>query len=323
MKKEIREADVERGIIQVTIADERWYLKSKLNDLTGIPEYEGVPSVTWITQSYPKGIAYFKWLADKGWDESESIKTAAGEKGSKVHLAIEAVLRGEEVRIDSKFLNKNTGQLEEVTLEESDCILSFVSWKNMMEQQYVIDTISSERTIFSTKYGYAGTIDWIVRLTGIETKVVTYWIVDFKTSQQVWPSHELQLAAYKHSMVEMENVPDELKNVPPNELNLAVLQVGYRRSKQGYKWNVVDDKFHLFLAARTIWENDHGGEQPNKKDYPVVLSPKRETGDAADPVFVSTLSEEAKTVIKTARTKARNAQEEPKVEVPDLFAEKK
>src|SRR6201999_1940897 len=118
------------------IADERWYLKQSINPITEIPEYTGVPSVTWITQSYPKGIGYFKWLPDKGWDEAEDIKTAAGEKGSKVHLAIEAILRGEEVRIDSKFMSKETGQEEELTLEECDCILSFVAWKQDMEKEY-------------------------------------------------------------------------------------------------------------------------------------------------------------------------------------------
>jgi hypothetical protein len=40
------------------------------------------------------------------------------------------VLRGEEVRIDSKFLNRSSEQLEELTLEECDAILSFVNWRN-------------------------------------------------------------------------------------------------------------------------------------------------------------------------------------------------
>src|SRR3990167_10405660 len=110
MKKIIRETDEKRGLVQVTIADERWYLKPIDNPLTGIPEYKAVPSSTWIADSYPKGIFFYKWLADKGWDEAEAIKSAAGDKGSKVHMAIEAILRGEEVRIDSKFMNKSSWQ---------------------------------------------------------------------------------------------------------------------------------------------------------------------------------------------------------------------
>jgi hypothetical protein len=43
---------------------------------------------------YPKGIEYFKWLAEHGWDEAEQIKREAGTKGDKVHQAISATLRG-------------------------------------------------------------------------------------------------------------------------------------------------------------------------------------------------------------------------------------
>src|SRR5882724_8254183 len=124
MKKEIRTVDKEKGIIQVTIADERWYIKDAINPATKLPEFMYVPSVTWIAGHYPKGVGFYKWLADRGWDEAQAVKVAAGNKGSKVHLAISASRRGEEVRIDSKFLNRDTEQMEELTLEEVDCIKS-------------------------------------------------------------------------------------------------------------------------------------------------------------------------------------------------------
>ena len=264
MRKEIREADAKRGIIQVTIADERWYLKQKINDKTGIPEYEGVPSVTWITQSYPKGIAYFKWLADKGWDEAEAIKSAAGDKGSKVHLAIEAILRGEEVRIDSKFPSKQTGMEEELNLEECDAILSFKKWLDRANPKVLV----SEKVLFSDIFGYAGTVDFICQI-GEE-----YWIVDFKTSQYIWPSHELQLSAYKLALEENQDL-----NLPPDfkveNVKLAVLQLGYRRNKDQYKFTEVEDQFELFIAAKKIWQKEHGGENITKKDYPIILSPAK------------------------------------------------
>ena len=100
MQKIIREVDEKRGILQVTIADERWYVKETTNPATELPIHTFVPSVTWIAGHYPKGIGFYKWLADKGWDESQAIKSAAGDKGSKVHDAISAILRGEEVRIE-------------------------------------------------------------------------------------------------------------------------------------------------------------------------------------------------------------------------------
>lgn len=271
MRKEIREVDEKRGLIQVTIADERWYLKGILNEVTGIPEYTGVPSVTWIAGSYPKGLGFYKWLADKGWDEAESIKNAAGEKGSKVHLAIGSILAGLEVRIDSKFLNKSTGNEEELTLEECDCLISFINWKKSIEEEYVLKSIVSETTVFSDKYSYAGTVDWIIELIHKQTGVVSYWIIDFKTGQYIWKEYELQISAYKRTVENGENNFPEIKDV--SNIKIAILQLGYRKNKNGYKFTEMTDKFDLFLTAQKIWKEEHGEEQPNKKDYPIILSP--------------------------------------------------
>ena len=100
MKKLIRDVDEKRGIVQITTYDERWYAHEVKDPITGIPTVIFVPSVTWVAESYPKGIAFYKWLADKGWDEAEAIKEAAGDKGSKVHHAIEDLLAGREVLLD-------------------------------------------------------------------------------------------------------------------------------------------------------------------------------------------------------------------------------
>lgn len=261
MKKIIREVDEKLGIVQVTIADERWYVKEERDPKTELPILRYVPSVTWITGHYPKGIPFYKWLAEHGWDEAEAIKQAAGNKGSKVHDAISAILRGEEVRIDSKFLNRSTEQEEELTLEECDAIKSFVDWRN--EAKPV--SIAWDVTIFSEKYGYAGTIDYICKIDG-----KTY-IIDFKTSAQVWPEYELQVSAYKKPIELAEFSIDGLNDVAA--INLAILQIGYRKNKAGYKFTEIEDKFPLFLAARQIWANETEGQEPKKKDYPIVLSP--------------------------------------------------
>lgn len=274
-KKIIREVDEKRGIHQITIADERWYMKPIVNDASAIPEYLAVPSVTWIAQSYPKGIGYFKWLAEKGWDEAEAIKTQAGDKGTKVHLAIEDVLLGNEVRIDSKYPNKTTEQMEELTIEECDAILSFISWKEEMEKEWTIETLASEVAVFSVKNNYAGTIDWIVKLTHKETAEVRVLIIDFKTSQQVWQSHGIQVNAYKESIVNGENA---ITGIPGGfdlaQIEMGILQVGYLKNKARYKYNEIEDDFDMFLTVQKIWNREHEGEQPSRRDYPIILSPQ-------------------------------------------------
>lgn len=287
MKKEIRVADKKRGIVQVTIADERWYMRQSEDKATGLPIFLAVPSVTWIAGHYPKGIGFYKWLADKGWDESQAIKQAAGDKGSKVHEAISAILGGTEVRIDSKFLNKTTGKVEELTLEEVDCIKSFIDWRTEFEKDYVIESIAWDMVVFSEIHNYAGTIDYIVRLTPKEDgknplKLTgpTPFVVDFKTSKQVWTEYELQVSAYRKAVENGENPVYERnengtegKLVDLSGLRTAILQVGYNLNRAGWKWNMIDDKFAVFLAAQFIWQNESSTQAPKVRDYPMVISP--------------------------------------------------
>jgi hypothetical protein len=278
MKKVIREVDKEKGILQVTIADERWYVKEEKDPATDLPMLRYVPSVTWIAGHYPKGIQFYKWLAEHGWDESQAIKQAAGDKGSKVHDAISAILRGEEVRIDSKFVNRSSGEEEELTLEECDAILSFVNWRRELEQDYVVQFVAWDITVFSAEYGYAGTIDTVLRLTPraegknpLKLNGPAVYIVDYKTSANVWPEYQLQISAYKKPIEEGEFPIVGINDVA--EIKLAILQIGYRKNKAGYKWTEIEDQFPLFLAARQIWSKECEGQEPKKRDYPIVISP--------------------------------------------------
>lgn len=244
MKKIIRQ--VSNGIVQITTVDERWYQQGDLF----------VPSVTWIAGHYPKGIGFYKWLADKGWDEAESIKSAAGDKGSKVHNAIVDLIDGKEVQMDDKYLNNSTEQEEELSLEEYQCLMSFTDWFKAIKPK----VLAREIVIFSKEYNYAGTVDLICRI-GKDV-----WVIDFKTSQYVWPEFELQVSAYKHAT--------KIKGV--RNIKVGVLQLGYKRNKNAYKFTEVEDKFELFLSAQKIWANENKGVEPKQKDYPTSLSIKQE-----------------------------------------------
>ena len=118
---------------------------------TGLPEYSFVPSCTWICGFYPKGKPFWKWLADHGWDESQAIKNAAGDKGSKVHFAIVDLIDGKEVGMAAKYLNPSTGQEEELTLEEYDCLMSFAAWFKEVQPKILV----RETTVWNDEYGPA------------------------------------------------------------------------------------------------------------------------------------------------------------------------
>jgi hypothetical protein len=280
MKKIIRNADEKRGIYQITVSDERWYLKPGRDPQSDLPTYTPVPSVTWIAGYWPKGIGFYKWLADRGWDEAEAAKQAAGDKGSRVHLAIEKILKGEEFRIDTKVEDKGRSTehdtaFSELSYEELLCVKSFIDWRNEVKPE----VIATETTVFSDIHGYAGTVDLVCRIDGIP------YVIDFKTSKQVWKEYELQISAYRVALENGENPlyeknpngteTDKLVNV--SGLKTAILQVGYERNKAGYKFTEIDNAFPLFKVAQQIWKAEIGDNTPGftKRDFPIVLSPAK------------------------------------------------
>lgn len=247
MKKVIREVDAKEHIIQLTTVDERWYIRNK----TKKSPIEFVPSVTWVASFYPKGVAYFKWLANHGWDESEALKNEAADKGSKVHYAIQDLIAGKAVEMNSKYWNESTGKEEELSVNEYECLMAFVKWFKATKPEI----LRSEVTGFKDNH-FAGTIDLICKIKD------EIWIIDFKTGQYIWPSSELQLSAYK-------KLP--IKGIDLDKAKLAILQLGYKRNKNGYKFTEIEDKFELFRSTYAIWQNETKGQKPLQKDYPDLL----------------------------------------------------
>lgn len=247
MKKEIRVVDKKKGILQITTVDERWYVKDLVNPDTGEAAPEFVPSVTWICDHYPKGVQFYKWLASKGWDEAEAIKTAAGDRGSRVHKAIQDLIEGREVAIDAKYTSSLEDKAQELTFEEYEAVMSFARW----HQEVKPELIAWEFPVWGD--GYAGTVDLFCRIDG------QLYIVDFKTSAYIWPSHELQVSAYKRAMTET------------GDIKLAILQVGYKLNKKRFKFTEIEEQYQEFLAAKLIWAKEQKGVEPKQRDYPMSV----------------------------------------------------
>ncbi|MFM2394177.1 MAG: hypothetical protein RLZZ546_2159 [Bacteroidota bacterium] len=264
MKKEIRVVNEKEKMIQITTPDERWYVKEGSDKKTKLPIFEYVPSITWICGYYPKGIQFYKWLAEKGWDESQAIKETAGTRGTKVHKAIEDLVNGLEVKIDSKYENKNTGEFEEITVDEYDAIISFANWYNLVKPEVV----ANEFVVWNAKYNFAGTVDLVCKING------EWWIIDIKTSKSIWEEYKLQISAYKNTVLQ-NGIEGIEKDDQPTQIKTAILQVGYNRNKTGYKFTEIEDKFDMFLVAQQIWNNENKDVKPQQKDYP--MSVKLET----------------------------------------------
>jgi hypothetical protein len=248
------------GIIQITTLDERWYLDQNPKD----PAKPEVPSVTWFSGYTPKGIGFYKWLAMKGWDESQAIKQAAGDKGSKVHHAIDAMIDGGTVNMSDQFADSE-GVVSPLEPEEWECVMAFHAWWKSMKAEckkkgITFEVLAKEQVVWrhpkdeKDMLCYAGTMDLKIR---IGDKI---YIIDFKTSQDIWLEYEVQVTAYKHA--------DGNEDVT----NLAILQIGYRKNERHWKFNDIEDKPRLMEAAYSFWWDENKDKKPAQKDYPIALS---------------------------------------------------
>lgn len=254
MKKEIISVDKRRGIYQITTTDERWYTLEGTDDKSGLPDFAYVPSSTWISSYVYKDVGFYKWLASKGWDEAEAIKAEAGDKGSKVHNAIERMLDGVEVKMEDKFYSKLSDADEELTAEEYTALYAFKEWFDKEKPEILM----KESTVVSKKYNFAGTVDCVAKLGG------DIYILDWKTSQNIWPSMEAQLSSYKQALKEMGKSVSKAK--------LAILQLGYRRNKRGWKFTEVEDQFkELFIPALHFWTKANSKTSPKQVELPLSL----------------------------------------------------
>jgi hypothetical protein len=95
--------------------------------------------------------------------------------GSRVHSKAETMTRGESIGV--------------VPDEERPFMENFIRFLGDFKPHY----IEAESSVYSRKYGYAGTLDAVVEIDG-KTHVL-----DIKTGKSVWPEVALQLAAYKHA----------------------------------------------------------------------------------------------------------------------------
>lgn len=254
MKKEIINIDEKNKTIRVTTLNERWYGKIKKNNT-----YEWYPSATWICSYYYKGIGFYKWLANKGWDEAEAIKVAAGGRGSKIHRACEDIDNGLAVSLNSKYINPNTEQEEDLTVDEYAAVMNFRDWIDKFQPKL----IANEMTVFNEEYHYAGTLDRIYEIDG------EIYIVDLKTSREIWEEYILQISSYSYCDFDLTKLGIELADW--NQRKLTILQIGYTRNKNGYKFTEVEDKFNLFLMAKEIWANENPGSKPKERDFPEII----------------------------------------------------
>lgn len=275
MKKEIVQVDKERGIWRVTTLDDRHYGRESKNKTTGLPEIEWRPSITYKAKFYPKGKGYEQFLKNNG-NDADMIRDLAGERGTKMHQAIEQLNLGEQVSVGDKFKSNITGELEPLTPDEYYGVMTYKRWWDeegskeyeILEAEDVIwpevPKTATNGKMHSEPGGllyFAATRDIRLRRKS-DGKAIT---VDVKSSKDIYPSAIIQVSAIAEACSDDEQ---------------AILQVNYTRTQKGYKFTPVDRRLDLLEAATTIWEYETSGEKPLQRDFPLSISlglPKKPT----------------------------------------------
>lgn len=231
---------------QLTFLDSRFY---KLED-GGF-----VPSVTTILEAYPKGAAYFEWLKTNGKD-SDEIRDEAGRRGSVVHKLTEDYDYGEEVNLIDQF-----GKID-YKLNEWAMFERYVDFRS----RFPLTVNSIELNVISQELGFAGTIDRVIEKNGKKI------LLDIKTSNAIYPSYWLQLAAYDQLL---KTVGVNVDLIAILWLNAKTRTEGKKDAVQGIGWQMVvkDDwskDWELFKATQQLWIAENGTQKPKQLTYQIT-----------------------------------------------------
>jgi hypothetical protein len=238
------------NVIQITLDEDRWYYIQDKNIY--------LPSVTWILDSYPKGIGYKKWLANIGdWEQSQKIFQDAGERGGKVHNAIEALLYNKPLSFWAPM-----PEHDKFTIGEWQLINYFVDWF----KTYKPVTQAIETTVFDIDEKYAGTVDYICLIDeGLldgkkPTGKLVKCLIDWKTSGAIYETHKIQVAAYQNCLTDIDRI--------------FILRLGSRHKSHYEFFEVtgIESLYKAFLATKDIFIHENGEPEPKFIDIPEILS---------------------------------------------------
>tara|TARA_R110000851_G_scaffold80375_1_gene176891 strand:+ start:270 stop:1034 length:765 start_codon:yes stop_codon:yes gene_type:complete len=222
---------------QITLPDGRYYQRNG----------DYYPSVTYVLSHYPKGKFFEDWLKKVGYASEHIVKKASAE-GTQVHEMIESYLNGEEL----KFLEHGIPMYPTLVWQ---MFLRFVDWW----EEYNPTLIEAEVHLFSDKLRIAGTCDLVCEI-GDEL-----WIIDFKTSNNLQTTYDLQTAIYAQCF-------EECYGKKVNRAGVLWLKSSKRGSKkgamQGKGWEMYEskrtqeDNLEIYQAVRKLFDLENPNHKP-------------------------------------------------------------
>ena len=241
---------------QITFCDERFYTKDNINYY---------PSVTTILDVYPKGFGFMEWLKTVGSNAEEVVKRSA-DTGSTVHNMIDVYLSGKKI----SWTNEKGEAIYK--LDEWLMFLKFVEFY----EKYKPETVAHEVSVLDGELGFGGTIDFVCRIEN------TIWLLDYKTGNGIYKTHEIQVSAYKKLWNKL--YPDMLIE-KTGIFHLKAMTRGEDKagkSIQGKGWKLhepeqpFDYLYSLFEHTFAIYKEEYPEIKPKNLIYPDFAQIKEE-----------------------------------------------
>ena len=222
---------------QITLPDGRYYQRNG----------EYYPSVTYVLSHYPKGKFFEDWLKKVGYSADYIVKKAS-EEGTQVHEMSEDYLNGKELKFlehDRPMYSPNIWQM----------FLRFVDFW----EEYKPTLIEAEIHLFSDELKIAGTCDMVCEING------ELWVIDFKTSNHLQTTYDLQTAVYAKCF-------EECFGKKIDRIGVLWLKSSKRRAKkdkmQGKGWEMYEssrsqeDNLNIYRAVRTLFDIENPNHKP-------------------------------------------------------------
>lgn len=226
---------------QLTFVDGRFYV---------VDDGSHYPSATTILEAYPKPYALLEWMKSAG-GKSDEIRDAAGRRGSTVHQLTEDYDKGLEVSLLSDCGTPR------YSLEEWSMFERYVNYSVAMEPV----NLHIEETLICPSLGFGGTLDRVAIIDGKKH------LIDIKTSNGVYQSYWLQLAAYREALKVNLNI--EVDFVSILWLNAKTRT---ERKGQGVGWQLISQtdtssEWQLFQSVQKLWLAENENAKPKKISY--------------------------------------------------------
>jgi hypothetical protein len=240
---------------QITLLDQRYYY------LGG----QFCPSISTILEAYPKDAHFFKWLKENG-EDSDRIKEDAGRRGSNVHKMTEDYDDGLEVSLLNDKLH------QQWSVAEWAMFTRYVEFRAMTQEDMEIKAV--EMRLIDLELREAGTLDRYVILKGKNM------ILDVKTSNAIYPSYFLQLAAYRRLFERKSGIKIDAVGIV--WLNAKTRGPAVNKI-QGKNWQLIvredsSEDLELFECTKRLWLQQNKDVTPQNVSY--QLSYKKDEANA-------------------------------------------